>query len=185
MRCSLKNLFFPLMLAACCLPAVAQRVYNLGTSASPDEIKIMDHVVGPAGKELPAGSGTAKEGSALFARHCAKCHGPNGQGGGMASRLVASEPGSGKFVQKSATNYYPYATIAWDYINRAMPGDKPGSLSADEVYAVTAYLLFKNGIIMETDSMDAKSLPKIQMPNRNGFGPAMPVWPAPLKPSWY
>ena len=101
----------------------------------------------------------------------------------MAARLVASSPGT--FTQKSATNYYPYATIAWDFINRAMPANKPGSLSADEVYAVTAFLLFKNGIIQESDAMDAKSLPKVQMPNRNGFVPAVPVWPAPPKPSWY
>ena len=108
----------------------------------------------------------------------------------MAGRLVASTPANGQngpvtFTQKSATNYYPYATIAWDYINRAMPANKPGSLSADEVYAVTAFLLFKNGIIQESDVMDAKSLPKVQMPNRNGFVPAVPVWPAPPKPSWY
>ena len=108
----------------------------------------------------------------------------------MAGRLVASTPANGQngpatFTQKSATNYYPYATIAWDYINRAMPANKPGSLSADEVYAVTAFLLFKNGIIQESDAMDAKSLPKVQMPNRNGFVPAVPVWPAPPKPSWY
>ena len=108
----------------------------------------------------------------------------------MASRLVASTPanaqdGPVKFTVKSATSYYPYATIAWDYINRAMPANKPGSLRADEVYAVTAFLLFKNGIIQESDAMDAKSLPKVQMPNRNGFVPAVPVWPAAPKPSWY
>jgi hypothetical protein len=108
----------------------------------------------------------------------------------MASRLVASTPanaqkGTFKATEKSAISYYPYATIAWDYINRAMPANKPGSLSPDEVYAATAYLLFRNGIIQESDVMDAKSLPKVQMPNRNGFVPAVPVWPAPPKPSWY
>ena len=106
----------------------------------------------------------------------------------MASRLVASTPASAqnfKATEKSAISYYPYATIAWDYINRAMPANKPGSLSPDEVYAATAYLLFRNGIIQESDVMDAKSLPKVQMPNRNGFVPAVPVYPAPAKPSWY
>jgi cytochrome c len=81
--------------------------------------------------------------------------------------------------------YYPYATIAWDFINRSMPANKPGSLTANEVYAVTAYLLFRNGIIQESDAMDAKSLPKVQMPNRDGFVPTVPVWPPAKKPSWY
>ena len=108
----------------------------------------------------------------------------------MASRLVASTPanaqkGSFKPTEKSATSYYPYATIAWDYINRAMPANKPGSLTPDEVYSLTAYLLFRNGIIQESDVMDAKSLPKVQMPNRNGFVPATPVFPPAPKPSWY
>jgi len=187
MRCSRKVLV-PVMILAACAPGLAQRTYNLGSAPSPEEIKALDHVVGPAGKELPPGSGTAKEGATLFAQRCAACHGPNGNGGGLASRLVASTPANaqkGPFTEKSATSYYPYATIAWDYINRAMPANKPGSLTPDEVYAVTAYLLFRNGIIQESDVMDAKSLPKVQMPNRNGFVPAVPVWPAPPKPSWY
>jgi mono/diheme cytochrome c family protein len=183
MRCGCKLLITLMALATAGVMAFAQsRTYNLGTSAPPEEIKALDHVVGPSGKELPPGSGTAKEGAKIFAERCQACHGANGAGG-SAARLVATDPT--KFTQKSATNYYPYATIAWDLINRAMPANKPGSLSPDEVYAVTAYLLFKNGIIQETDSMDAKTLPKVQMPNRNGFVPAVPVWPAPPKPSWY
>lgn len=190
MRCSIHRLFLALLILDACVPGLAQRTYNLGSTPPPEEIKDLDHVVGPAGKELPPGSGTAKEGAPLFAQRCAGCHGPNGTGGGMASRLVASTPanaqeGSFKPTEKSATSYYPYATIAWDYINRAMPANKPGSLSPDEVYALTAYLLFRNGIIQESTVMDAKSLPKVQMPNRNGFVPAVPVWPAAPKPSWY
>jgi len=179
-----------MMLAAAGTGLAQSRTYNLGTSASQEEIRALDHVVGPSGKELPPGSGTAKEGAKIFAERCAACHGPNGTGGGMASRLVAStaanaQNGPFKATEKSAISYYPYATIAWDYINRAMPASKPGSLSPDEVYAVTAYLLFRNGIIQESDALDAKSLSKIHMPNRNGFVPAVPVWPAPPKPSWY
>jgi len=188
MRCSLPRLFVALLMVAACVSGLAQRPYNLGSAPPPEEIKALDHVVGPAGKELPPGSGTAKEGATLFAQRCAACHGPNGTGGGMASRLVAGTPANAqnfKATEKSAISYYPYATIAWDYINRAMPANKPGSLSPDEVYALTAYLLFRNGIIQESDVMDAKSLPKVQMPNRNGFVPAVPVWPAPPKPSWY
>ena len=108
----------------------------------------------------------------------------------MANRLMIGSPnnphrGPFKFNEKSATSYYPYATTAWDYINRAMPADKLGSLTPDEVYAVTAFLLFRNGIIQETDVMDAKSLPKVEMPNRNGFVPAVPVYPPEPKPSWW
>jgi hypothetical protein len=189
MRCSL-NLLVPLTILASCAAGLAQsRTYNLGTTLSQEEVRGLGFMVGPAGKELPPGSGTAKEGAEIFAQRCALCHGPNGEGG-IANRLVVGSPanlhhGPFKDNEKHATSYYPYATIAWDYINRAMPADKPGSLSAAEVYAVTAFLLFRNGIIQESDTLDAKSLPRIQMPNRNGFVPAVPVWPAPPKPSWW
>jgi len=113
-----------------------------------------------------------------------------GSGGVAVQRLVLGSPGNphrGPFkdTEKSAVSYYPYPTIAWDYIHRAMPANKPGSLTPDEVYSLTAYLLFRNGIIQESDVMDAKSLPKVQMPNRNGFVPATPVFPPAPKPSWY
>jgi len=175
------RLVLPLLFMAACSAAFAQRTYNLGSAASPEEVKAMDHVVGPAGKELPPGKGTAVEGATIYARQCVACHGQNGSGG-VAGRLVTPEPGK---IRKGTINYYPYATIAYDFISRSMPGNKPGSLSPDEVYAVTAFLLFKNGIIKEADVMDAKSLPAVQMPNRNGFVPAQVVYPAPPKPSWY
>ena len=187
-RRSVRSLFVPLMMVATCMPGLAQRVYNLGSPPPPEEIKALDHVVGPAGKELPPGSGTAKEGAPIFAQKCAGCHGQNGNGGGIAQRLVGKVPANDpnfKPTEKSATSYYPYATIAYDVINRAMPANKPGSLSPDEVYSLVAYLLFRNGIIQEGDTMDAKSLPKVQMPNRNGFIPAVPVFPPAPKPSWY
>ena len=175
------------MVAIQCTPAMAQRVYGLGSQPHQEEIKALDHVVGPAGKELPAGRGTAKEGAPIYAQKCAACHEPNSTGGRVSNRLVGAVPANDpKFKpQKGDISYYPYATIAFDEINRAMPANKPGSLTPDEVYSVVAYLLFKNGIIREGDAMDAKSLPKIQMPNRNGFIPAIPVWPAPPKPGWY
>ena len=190
MRCSLSLRVAVAVLIAGVAGWAQSRPYNIGTPASPDEIRALDHTVGPDGKELPSGSGTAKEGAKIFADRCSACHGPNGEGGGMANRLVIGGPdnphrGLFKFNEKSATIYYPYATIAWDYINRAMPADKPGSLTPDEVYAVTAFLLYRNGIIGENDVLDARSLPKVKMPNRNGFVPATPVWPAPKKPSWW
>ena len=190
MRCSL-NLLVPVMILAACVVGLAQsRPYNLGTPLSQEEIRGFDFMVGPEGKELPPGRGTAKEGAEIFAKRCALCHGRNGEGG-SAQRLVLGSPGiphRGPFkdTEKSATSYYPYPTIAWDYINRAMPANKPGSLTPDEVYAVVAFLFYRNGIIQESDVLDAKSLPKIEMPNRNGFVPAVPVWPPdPKKPSWF
>ena len=190
MRCSL-NLLVPVMILAASVAGPAQsRPYNLGTPLSQEEIRGFDFMVGPEGKELPPGRGTAKEGAEIFAKRCALCHGRNGEGG-SAQRLVLGSPGIPhrspfKDTEKSATSYYPYPTIAWDYINRAMPANKPGSLTPDEVYAVVAFLFYRNGIIQESDVLDAQSLPKIEMPNRNGFVPAVPVWPPdPKKPSWF
>ena len=186
MRCSYE-LLVPVMVLAACVTGLAQsRPYNVGSVPPPEEVRAFDVRVGPSGKELPPGSGTAKEGATLYAQRCAACHGPNGAGG-TADRLVATTPANAATRPRlhGSIAYYPYATIAWDFINRSMPANKPGSLSADEVYAVTAYLLFRNGIIQESDAMDAKSLPKVQMPNRNGFVPTVPVWPPAKKPSWY
>lgn len=190
MRCSL-NLLVPVMILAAPVAGLAQsRTYNVGTPLSQEEIRSFDFLVGPEGKELPPGHGTAKEGAEIFAKKCAVCHGKNGEGGAV-QRLVLGSPGNphrGPFkdTEKSATSYYPYPTIPWDYINRAMPANKPGSLTHDEVYAVVAFLFYRNGIIQESDVLDAKSLPKVQMPNRDGFVPAVPVWPPnPKKPSWY
>ena len=190
MRCTL-NLLVPVTMLAASATGLAQsRIYNLGTPLSQDEIKGFDFMVGPEGKELPPGKGTAKEGAEIFAKKCQLCHGKDGQGG-AAQRLVLGSPGNphrGPFkdTEKTATSYYPYPTIAWDYIHRAMPANKQGSLTADEVYSLVAFLYYRNGIIQENDVLDAKTLPKIEMPNRNGFVPAKPVWPPdPKRPSWY
>jgi S-disulfanyl-L-cysteine oxidoreductase SoxD len=186
---NVSKLFVPLALMA--VAAFGQRTYpSLGTSLSQDEIKSFDMIVGPEGKELPPGQGTSKEGADVFAKKCAVCHGRKGEGGSV-QHLVLGGPGNPKKgpwkdTEKSAVSYYPYPTIAWDYINRAMPANKPGSLTPDEVYSVVAWLYYMNGIIGENDVMDAKSLVKVQMPNRDGFVPAKPVWPPnPKKPSWY
>jgi len=189
MRCSL-NLLVPAMILAAPVAGLAQsRTYNVGTPLSQEEIRGFDFMVGPEGKELPPGRGTAKEGAEIFAKKCAVCHGKNGEGGAV-QRLVLGSPGNphrGPFkdTEKSATSYYPYPTIPWDYINRAMPANKPGSLTPDEVYALVAFLFYRNGIINENDVMDATSLPKVEMPNRDGFVPAVPVYPPEPKPSWW
>jgi len=190
MRCSLKLLLPVIILAA---PAVAlaqsQPRLNLGTPLSQEEIKSFDFMLGPDGKELPPGRGTPKEGAAVFAKRCQVCHGQNGEGGAVR-RLVFGSPGKpyrGTFKEseKTAVSFYPYPTIVWDYVNRAMPASNPGSLTPDEVYAVVAFLFYRNGIIKEDDVLDAKSLPKVEMPNRQGFVPETPVYPPEPKPSWW
>ena len=189
MRCSLK-LLVPLMILAAPAAGLAQTPkFNVGTPLSQDEIRSFDRMIGPQGQALPAGHGTAKEGAVVFANRCEVCHGKNGQNG-VIRRLVLGSPGNPfrgpfKAEDRDSVAYYPYATIAWDYINRAMPVPKPGSLTPDEVYAVVAFLLYRNGIIQEADVMDAQSLPKVEMPNRNGFIPAVPVYPPEPKPSWW
>jgi cytochrome c len=189
MRCSL-SLLVPLMILAAPAAGLAQSPrYNVGTPLSQEEIKSFDFMIGPQGQQLPVGRGTAKDGAPIFAKKCEVCHGKNGEKG-VLRRLVLGSPGKpylGPFKneERDSVAYYPYATIAWDYINRAMPVPKPGTLTHDEVYALTAFLLYRNGIIGETDVMDEKTLPKVEMPNRNGFVPAVPVYPPEPKPSWW
>ena len=182
-RCIL-NLLVPVMALAldvACVAALAQTpTYNLGRTPTQAEIVAWDVAVGPEGKELPPGSGTAKEGANIYAQRCARCHGPTATEG-PAPRLVGGI-GTLNTPHPVATigSYWAFATKIWDYTNRAMPPDQPGSLSANEVYALTAFLLFRNGIIQESEVIDARSLPKIQMPNRNGFIPQRPTdWKAP------
>lgn len=159
-------------------PLAAQSpTYGLGRTPKPDEIKAWDFAISPDGKELPPGSGSAVEGAKIYAANCAACHGKTGKEGpndvlvGGQGTLNTNKP------VKTVGSYWPYATTVWDYINRAMPYGKPGSLSADEVYAVTAYLLSLNGIIKEDAVMNAKTLPQVKMPNRNGFiGDPRPDW---------
>ena len=190
MRCTPLSLLAAVMILAGPATGLAQSPrFNVGTPLSQEEIKSFDFMIGPQGQALPPGRGTAKEGAAVFAKRCEVCHGQNGEQG-VLRRLTLGKPGNpyrGPFgpAQKDSVAYYPFATIVWDYINRAMPVPKPGSLTHDEVYAVTAFLLYRNGIIGETDVMDEKSLPKVEMPNRNGFVPAVPVYPPEKKPSWW
>jgi S-disulfanyl-L-cysteine oxidoreductase SoxD len=189
MRCSLNLLAAAIILAAPAAALAQSPKISVGTPLSQDEIKNFDFLIGPQGQALPAGHGTPQEGAAVFAKRCEVCHGKNGENG-VLRRLVLGSPGQpyrGPFDEshKDSIAYYPYATIAWDYINRAMPVPKPGSLTHDEVYAVVAFLLYRNGIINEGDVMDEKTLPKVQMPNRDGFVPAKPVYPPEPKPSWW
>lgn len=164
--------------------------YDVGRTPTAEEIRAWDISISPTGKELPPGHGTAKEGAVLYVRKgCAGCHGANGSSGGRAPTLIRS-----KTAQTTASStqmpclapcvndanamavHSPYATTIWDYIHRGMPLGKEGSLSPNEVYALTAFLLYKNDVIKSEDEvMDAQSLPKVKMPNRDGFA---------LPPEW-
>ena len=160
------------LLACAAAFAQAPNYGNLGRAPSKDEIQAWNQSIGPEGKELPPGSGTAKQGEEIFASKCAACHGPAGEGSQLAPRLVGGR-GALNIPTPSRTlaNYWPFATTIWDYINRAMPPKQQGSLSASDVYALTAFILYRNEIIPEGQIIDAKSLPKVKMPNRDGFVP--------------
>jgi cytochrome c len=190
MLCFSFKVLVPAILLAAPVALAAERNFpSLGTPLSQAEIQSFDRMIGPEGKELPVGRGTAQEGAAIFARRCEICHGKNGENG-LLRRLVIGKPGQpyrGTFYgpEKDGVSYYPYPTIAWDYINRAMPVSNPGSLTPNEVYSLVAFLYYRNGIIGENDVMDEKTLPKVEMPNKNGFVPAKPVYPPEKKPSWF
>ena len=162
--------------------------YGVGRTPSAQEIAAWDIAVSPTGKELPQGHGTAKEGSVLYVRKgCAGCHGAKGSSGGHAPTLIKGaeqEPHAAMPMPclapcvndlNNMSVHSPFATTMWDYIHRGMPLGKEGSLSPDEVYAITAFLLFKNGVIQEEEVMDQQSLPKVKMPNHDGFA---------LPPEW-
>ena len=145
---------------------------GLGRLATAAEIRGWDIDITPDGQGLPAGSGTVAEGRTLYAARCAACHGNAGQGA-TAPRLVG---GTGSLASKSPVrtvgSFWPYAPTVFDYVYRSMPFDKPMSLTAPEVYGVTAFLLHANGIVGADAVMDARSLPAVKMPNRDGFMPA-------------
>ena len=173
MRCFYKLvLSLALLTAGAAAWAQAPNYKNVGRAPTPDEIRAWDTAVGPAGKELPTGSGMAKEGAEIFADKCAVCHGPEGEGSQMAPRLVGGK-GTLTTPQPVLTvgSYWAFATTVFDFINKAMPRGQEGSLKPNEVYALTAFLLYENEIIKETDTIDAKTLPTVKMPNRDGFIP--------------
>jgi cytochrome c len=142
---------------------------GIGRPATPADIQRVDIDVRPDGLGLPAGGATAAEGEPIYATRCAGCHGASGVGTPAGPRLVDATPFEAGVTQPTIGNYWPYATTVWDYVHRAMPFDAPGSLSSDEVYALTAYLLAQNGVIGPGERMDARSLPAVKMPNQPNF----------------
>ena len=172
MRCS-KLLTATIALSASVTALAQGPTYRLGTTPSEEQIKARDTAVSPQGKELPPGSGTVIQGAAVYAQKCVACHGPNGTGTRLHRGLIPL--GNAKPV-KIEGSLVPYATTVWDFINRAMPWTTPGSLTPNEVYAVTAYVLFLNDVIKETDVLDATTLPNVRMPNRDNFLPVEIDW---------
>jgi S-disulfanyl-L-cysteine oxidoreductase SoxD len=153
-------------------PAAAQlQTYGVGRPPTAEEVKAWELTIRPDGQGLPPGRGTAALGQAIYAERCAACHGETGEDP-KYSRLVGGH-GSLATAQPIRTigSFWQYATTLWSYIRRAQPFDNPGSLTADQVYAVTAYLLHRNGIIGAQEVMDATTLPLVRMPNRDGFVP--------------
>jgi cytochrome c len=152
--------------------ALAQEGPGLGVPATPEQIAGWDISIGPDGAGLPPGSGTSTAGRAVYDAKCAACHGA--EGAGRPNDVLVGGQGTLREAAPIRTigSYWPYATTVFDYIRRAMPYVTPHSLTADETYAVTAYLLALNGVIGENDVMDATTLPKVEMPNRANFDSA-------------
>ena len=162
--------------------------YGVGKTPTAEEMRAWDIAISPTGKELPQGQGTAKEGATLYVRKgCVGCHGANGSGGHAPTLISRKGAPSGVPMPSmpclapcvndanSMAVHSPFATTIWDYINRGMPLGKEGSLTANEVYAITAFLLYKSDVVKEDEVMNAQSLPKVKMPNSAGFA---------LPPEW-
>jgi cytochrome c len=151
---------------------------GVGRTPSAQEVKDWDISPGPKGKELPPGSGTAKQGEPIYKAKCAGCHGEDLNGGRGGPRLRGGEGTlTSLAIERSIGSYWGFATTVWDFINRDMPPTPVrGTLTHEEVYALTAFILAKNNIIKEDQVMDAKSLPQVKMPNREGYVPFNPVY---------
>ena len=151
---------------------------NLGKIITPEDVAPWDISVSPDGAGLPPGGGTPKQGEAVYASKCLACHGEKGAGkpndalvGGIGS--LAGD----KRAIKTVGSFWPYATTIFDYVRRSMPYNESKTLTNDELYAVAAYILQLNGIIGENDTMNAQTLPKVRMPNRDGFVTFVPAKP--------
>ena len=166
-----------LVVGACASAGVtptAMESPNLGREATPAQIAGWDISVGPDGVGLPPGKGTSVMGATVYERKCHVCHGAKGVGQ-PNDRLVGGQGSlAGAAPVRTIGSYWPYATTVFDYVRRAMPYQQPQSLTSEEVYAVTAYLLHLNGVIAEGDVMNAQTLPQVKMPNRENFILAYP-----------
>jgi S-disulfanyl-L-cysteine oxidoreductase SoxD len=166
-------------------PAAAQLpTYGMGRPPTAEEVKAWELTIPPDGQGLPPGSGTAALGKPIYEERCASCHGEKGEDPKYILLTGGTRALPADRARLTIGNFWQYATTLWSYIRRAQPFDEPGSLTPDQVYAVTAYLLHLNGIIGEQDVMDAQTLPLVKMPNRDGFvlDPRPDVGPASSQP---
>ena len=170
---STRNALLALALAVASFGAAAARAETpgLGQPIAEADVAAWDIAAMPSGAGLPPGSGTAAQGATVFVEKCARCHGEGGKGGPVARNpLFGGLPISSAIdTPKTIGNFWGHATTVFDFTRRAMPFDQPRRLTADELYATTAYVLFLNKIIGENDVMDAKTLPQVKMPNRDNF----------------
>jgi S-disulfanyl-L-cysteine oxidoreductase SoxD len=166
----------PVLLIAGASALAQGPTYGIGRTPTPEQIKALDIAIGPTGEELPPGKGSAKEGAQVYRTKCAGCHGAQGIGG-AAPILKSKDPKNpdlwarGRILPLRA----PFATTVWDYINRGMPLNREGTLTPDEVYSLTAYLLFINDVIPEDQALDQQSLPKVKMPIGDSYA-SLPDW---------
>jgi cytochrome c len=155
----MRTITFPMVLLAAAAALAQSPNYHVGRTPTAEEIRALDTYSGPAGKELLPGKGTAKEGAELFAQKCAHCHGAAGK--------------DGQYPALVTENLHPFPTTVWSMINSSMPrsipdiGVRAEKLTPDQVYALTAFILFKNGLIKESDVMDAQTLPHVKVPTRD------------------
>lgn len=159
-----------MLLSAMRASADEAQAYRFGHPVSAAEIQPWDIDVRADGQGLPAGSGSAEQGEAIYLQRCAACHGEFGEGTGRFPALIGSTDDlTADRVHKSVGGFWPYSTTLYDYINRAMPFGNSQSLSASQVYALSAYILAMNDIIESDEVMNAHTLPRVVMPNHNGF----------------
>jgi S-disulfanyl-L-cysteine oxidoreductase SoxD len=168
-RAMLANLAAILAIGAVPATCLAGESSGIGRTATPEEIAGWDIDVAPDGAGLPPGHGGVAQGRTIYDEKCASCHGPHGEGKPM-DRLAG---GFGTIFdvksERTVGSFWPYATTLFDYVRRAMPFDAPQSLTADQVYAVCAYVLYLNGLVPQDAVLDAETLPKVEMPNRAHF----------------
>src|SRR4029453_16668794 len=171
----LRALLFVWLMGVCTL--AQSPGYGVGRTPTAEEIRAWDISIGPTGEELPPGRGTAKEGALVYrAKGCASCHGATGIGG--RAPILKSKVGPEVEIWKRERILAlraPFATTVWDYLNRAMPLDREGTLTADEGDALTAFLLYINDVIPENEILDAQSLPKVRMPIGDKYA-SLPEW---------